>query len=34
VEAVEGDPTACRVSFSFAVVHGLCRIHLSIHILV
>lgn len=34
VEAVEGDPTTCRVSFSFAVVHGLCRIHLSIHILV
>ena len=34
VEAVQGDPATCRVSFSFAVVHGLCRIHLSIHILV
>ena len=34
VEAVEGDPTTCRVSFAFSVVHGLCRIHLSIHILV
>ena len=34
VEAVESDPTTCRVSFAFSVVHGLCRIHLSIHILV
>lgn len=34
VEAVEGDPATCQVSFSFRVVHGLCRIHLRIHILV
>lgn len=34
VEAVEGDPATCQVSFAFSMVHGLCRIHLSIHILV
>ena len=34
VEAVEGDPTTCEVSFGFRVVHGLERIHLSVHILV
>ena len=34
VEPVEGDPTACAVSFSFGIVQGLLRIHLYAHILV
>ncbi len=34
VEAVEGDPSACRVGFTFQVVHGLNRIHLNVHIIV
>ena len=34
VESVAGDPTACRVSFTFRVVQGLLRIHLYAHILV
>ncbi len=34
VDAVEGDPSACRVSFTFQVVHGLSRIHLNVHIIV
>ena len=34
VEALESDPTTCEVAFTFRVVYGLCRIHLSIHILV
>ncbi len=34
VEAVEGEPTACRVSFGFQVVQGLQRIHLRIHMIV
>ncbi len=34
VDAVEGDPSACRVSFTFRVVHGLSRIHLNVHIIV
>ncbi len=34
VEPVESDPNTCEVSFHFQIVHGLCRIHLQIHILV
>ena len=34
VDAVEGDPSACRVSFTFQVVHDLSRIHLNVHIIV
>ncbi len=34
VEAVQDDPTACEVSFSFGIVQGLLRIHLYAHILV
>ena len=34
VEAVQGDPTGCEVSFSFRIVQGLLRIHLYAHILV
>ena len=34
VEAVQGDPTACEVSFTFRIVQGLLRIHLYAHILV
>lgn len=34
VTAVESDPTACLVRFSFAVTHGLTRIYLTAHITV
>lgn len=34
VSAIESDPTACLVEFSFAVAHGLTRIYLTAHITV
>lgn len=34
VEALPGDPGTCEVAFTFSVVHGLCRIHLRVQILV
>ena len=34
VSAVPDNPTVCEVSFSFTVVHALCRIHLTAHIVI